>query len=107
MCPEAVVASCYAETREEVVDEGEEGGLPPEGNEEGRDYSEQWEEDDEDEVEPVDVHEPIPPRHLGLCDVWSSRLIVLVSVGFGGLCCGGGLGGEVFRLHSQMAGRWL
>ena len=107
MCPETVIASCYAETREEVIYEGEEGSLPLQVNEERRHQSDDWDEDDEGYVEPVDMFVPISPRDLGVCDVCFSRIVVFVSVGFGGLCCGGGLGGEVFRLYSQMACCWL
>ena len=76
-----MVATGYAEASEEVVDDGEKGGLPLDGGEAGTNEAHDGNEDDEGDIEPVDMLVPIPPGHGGVCDVRFSWIIMSISVG--------------------------
>lgn len=67
--PEAVVSGGDAEAGPEVVDEGPEDGLAPQGCVERRDHAGKGQADDEDGIDPVDVPVPICEGHRLLADV--------------------------------------
>jgi len=80
VCPEAMVASCDAETGREIVCYGPDGGLELERNPPGLDEAVDGDGDDEDDIEPVDVLVPIRLGDRRLCDVWLLGVIFGVSV---------------------------
>ena len=81
MCPQSVITSCYTEAGEVVVDNGEEGCLPFQRCPDGSDQTSDRYADDQTDIQPVDMLPPICSCHLGVCDVWFSWVIALISVG--------------------------
>lgn len=59
MCPESVVACCDTETRAVVVDNTPDQGLELERRARSCDAADQWNDTDEDHVQPVDMLVPV------------------------------------------------
>ena len=78
MCPKPVIASCDSEAGAEVVADGPDGRLPPQWCPDGRDETGNWNADDEDDIEPVDVLVPVLLRHRSLGDVRLLGVVFLV-----------------------------
>lgn len=106
MCPQTVVSRSDSETGCEVVGDGPDGGRQTERSPPSSDKTDHRDADNQGDVEPVDVLVPILLGHGHVGDVrpkrvlvrfstranWGCRsllgVVVLVTVGFRGLCHG-------------------
>ena len=81
-----MIASSDTEAREEVINHSKQGSLPFERRPDGSDQASDGYPHNQTDVEPVNVFPPVCSRHLGVCDVWFSWIIALISIGLRGLC---------------------
>jgi len=76
-----VVTSCDTQTGHKVVEDGPDGSLPLERRIVGLDHSVDGNENDEDDIEPVDVLVPVRPSHGHLGDVRLLAVQLLAATG--------------------------
>lgn len=98
MCPQTVVSCGDTKAGSKVIDNGPNECRKTKRSPGSVDESDDWDNEDEDDVKPIDVLVPILFRHWLIGDVWLAWAVFLVAIWLRGL----GLG--VTSLVGQLEG---
>lgn len=80
MCPEPMVSSRDSQTSPKVVYHGPTGGFPSQRSPESANAAHQWDSDNQEYIEPIDVLVPILLRDGLVGDVWLLRIILWIPI---------------------------